>query len=463
MPRYEATRDNIYFVRHERSEIRVGVEMAPTPTETSSTMFKRVSAAPPEGYTLSSWVNGGLFHTYANDTADSPYGTTINDTIDEGVLISDRGFVNLGLCVRWNGDFYFDGIEPGALKDFIGGSPALLQFGKVSTDQQGIDNAFMTASSIRTFIGSDDTYFYMGVTLQGMPISKLRTILYSWGLKDAINLDGGGSSHLGINDNGTARVKFVTGENRAVDNHVCVFVQKEVTKPMGKTIFLDPGHGGSDPGAVSGVRKEAVDNLRLGLAVRDILVANGFSVIMSRTTDANVSLAERTTAANVANADLYVSLHRNSFSSSSANGVEIWVYTGDPRGAKPFANKVLERIVASGVQSNRGIKEGNYFVLRETKMPAMLIELGFISNATDNNLFDTKNYAQAVAQGIIDGMGIPAAPAEPTDIVTELTAEIDKLKTQLAAAQDEIAAKTTQNSLLVNAMNDIRERIKLVV
>ena len=176
---------------------------------------------------------------------------------------------------------------------------------------------------------------------------------------------------------------------------------------MSKTIYIDAGHGGTDAGAVNGSRYESVDNLKIALAVKSLLVAQGHTVLMARENDIHVSLATRTTQANNAKADIFVSLHRNSFTNSAANGVEIWIYTTAGAVDTGMATEVLERIVKVGVQSNRGIKKGNYHVCRESKMPSMLVELGFISNAKDNELFDKylNDYALAIAQGICAGLG----------------------------------------------------------
>ena len=190
------------------------------------------------------------------------------------------------------------------------------------------------------------------------------------------------------------------------------------------TIVLDAGHGGYDNGAVNGNRREKDDNLRLALAVGNLLKGCGFDVIYTRSTDVFVPLLERSRISNNANADLFVSLHRNSSTIPTANGVENWVYTNPSSTAVASANYVLDRVVAAGVQSNRGIRYGNFSVLRETRAPAMLLELGFISNAEDNRLFDTRfdAYAAAIANGIARTFGTtcvstpqpPVPPAPPT-------------------------------------------------
>lgn len=177
---------------------------------------------------------------------------------------------------------------------------------------------------------------------------------------------------------------------------------------MSKIIVLDAGHGGTDPGATNGSRYESNDTLKLAQAVQKLLIAQGMTVIMTRTTDSYVSLANRTAIANKAGADLFASLHRNSVADATAKGIEIWVYTTAGVVDEAAAGAVLEQLAAVGIQSNRGVKKGNYHVLRESSMTSMLVELGFISNTIDNQLFDKNfdTYAEAIAKGICAALGV---------------------------------------------------------
>ena len=171
---------------------------------------------------------------------------------------------------------------------------------------------------------------------------------------------------------------------------------------MATTIVLDPGHGGHDFGATNGPRQEKNDNLRMALAVGNLLRSCGFNVVFTRTTDVFIPLIERANISNRANADLFISFHRNGFPDPRANGFENWIHTtASPRSLEAATN-ILNNVVAVGVQNNRGIKRGDFVVLRETRAPAVLIESGFISNDEDNRLFDTRfdAYAQAIANGI---------------------------------------------------------------
>jgi len=183
------------------------------------------------------------------------------------------------------------------------------------------------------------------------------------------------------------------------------------------TIVLDPGHGGSDPGAVNGTRLEKDDNLRMALAVGQILARNGHRVIYTRSDDRFVSLNDRNRISNNANADAFVSIHRNASVNPSANGVETYVRVNPTPIALRLATNVLGNVVRAGVQSNRGIHQRDFQVLRFTNAPAQLLELGFISNTEDNRLFDInfEAYANAIAQGVMQefGTGSTTPPIVP--------------------------------------------------
>ncbi|MCL2499459.1 MAG: N-acetylmuramoyl-L-alanine amidase [Defluviitaleaceae bacterium] len=168
-----------------------------------------------------------------------------------------------------------------------------------------------------------------------------------------------------------------------------------------RTIVIDPGHGGYDSGAVFGTRMEKNDNLRLSLAVQRLLQAQGQRVIMTRSTDIFVPLVERSAIANRNGANLFISIHRNASTNIAANGVENFVFTTAPASTAQAAQTVLNEVVAAGVQSNRGVRRGNFSVLRNTNAPAMLLEMNFITNVRDNQLFDQnlEAYAAAIARG----------------------------------------------------------------
>jgi peptidoglycan hydrolase-like protein with peptidoglycan-binding domain len=145
----------------------------------------------------------------------------------------------------------------------------------------------------------------------------------------------------------------------------------------------------------------------MALAVGQILRNCGANVIQTRTTDVFVPLLERSAISNRANTNLFVSFHRDSVTNPAANGVSSWVYTNASPQSVAAADLVLMRIANQGVQSSRGVNYANFSVLRETRAPSTLLELGFISNAEDNRLFDANfnAYARAIASGIASSIG----------------------------------------------------------
>lgn len=173
---------------------------------------------------------------------------------------------------------------------------------------------------------------------------------------------------------------------------------------MPYSIMMDAGHGGQDPGAVYNGRQEKDDALNLTLAVGEILQNNGINVEYTRTTDVYLTPIARAREANNANVDLFISIHRNSFPrDNEVSGVESLVY--NLSGLKlEIAEEINEQLEAEGFV-NLGVKaRPNLVVLRRTKMPAVLVEVGFINSDTDNELFDASfsAIAQAIAFAILD-------------------------------------------------------------
>ena len=175
-------------------------------------------------------------------------------------------------------------------------------------------------------------------------------------------------------------------------------------------ICLDAGHGGEDPGAVFEGRQEKNDNLNMVLAVRDALEREGhenLTVILTRDEDIPMELAARTDFANKQDATLFVSIHRNS---GGGHGVETWISADGLRPETDLATYIQNNLKNVGIQKDRGVRKGtasnphaSYYVVGNTKMPACLVELGFIDSRQDNTLLDEQAdaYAQAIADGIL--------------------------------------------------------------
>ena len=177
---------------------------------------------------------------------------------------------------------------------------------------------------------------------------------------------------------------------------------------MSVSVMLDAGHGGVNPGAVYNGRQEKDDALALVLAIGPILQNNGIEVLYTRTTDIYQTPLQKAEIANEADVDYFVSIHRNSFPEDNVvSGVESLVY--NLSGVKyEMAQNINAQLETIGFV-NLGVKaRPNLIVLRRTKMPAVLVEAGFVNSDTDNRLFD-ENFdaiARAIADGIIETLAV---------------------------------------------------------
>ena len=174
-------------------------------------------------------------------------------------------------------------------------------------------------------------------------------------------------------------------------------------------VALDAGHGGSDPGAVYNDRQEKDDTLDLALAVGDILKKNGVDVFYTRTNDEYETPFKKATDANNSGADLFVSIHRNSSEKPNQySGVETLVYN-DSGFKSEVARNINNQLENVGFKNLGVDTRKNLVVLKRTKMPAVLVEAGFINNEKDNYIFDQEfdKVANAIADGILES--IPAS------------------------------------------------------
>ncbi|MBQ5446204.1 MAG: N-acetylmuramoyl-L-alanine amidase [Lachnospiraceae bacterium] len=176
---------------------------------------------------------------------------------------------------------------------------------------------------------------------------------------------------------------------------------------MANRVVIDAGHGGYDAGASYQGRKEKDDNLNLALKVGEILLKNCIDVRYTRTDDVYDSPYEKAVFANNSGADLFVSIHRNAYlTPNTSRGIETLVYNDEGIKAK-LARNINSNLAKLGFDNRGVIERPNLVVLKRTKMPAVLVEAGFIDNEEDNKLFDEKfdKIADAIAMGIIDTIG----------------------------------------------------------
>lgn len=178
-----------------------------------------------------------------------------------------------------------------------------------------------------------------------------------------------------------------------------------------QTVVIDAGHGGNDQGTRS--KMPFCEEKRLCLftarLVRQYLDQLGYRVIMTRDSDTFIPLARRVEIAQQASSSIFVSIHFNSSRNATAQGIEIFFCDSKEQKQKTNASRrlaeaILPRVIRRTSANSRGVKRANFYVIRETKMPAVLIEGGFISNPLELSQLKSREYQEKIARGIADGI-----------------------------------------------------------
>jgi N-acetylmuramoyl-L-alanine amidase len=179
----------------------------------------------------------------------------------------------------------------------------------------------------------------------------------------------------------------------------------DVLKPL---IVLDAGHGGTDEGAKVNALLEKRIALTAAFLTKKHLEELGYRVIMTRSRDVFLPLQRRVSIANKTKGSLFVSLHFNSSPSADAQGIEVFYYDSKElwrtRASKRLANCILYRTIDRTAAVSRGIKQGNFHVIRETEMPAVLVEGGFMTHREERHRLRDKEYLDRLAIGIAQGI-----------------------------------------------------------
>ncbi|PLR86225.1 MULTISPECIES: N-acetylmuramoyl-L-alanine amidase [Bacillus] len=167
--------------------------------------------------------------------------------------------------------------------------------------------------------------------------------------------------------------------------------------------FIDPGHGGRDSGASANDIEEKQINLQIALRVQDILLSEyeNTEIKMSRTGDQNLSLSERTALANNWGADFLLSIHVNA---GGGTGYEDYIYPGTGAPTTTYHNIIHNEVVSATGFRDRGKKQANLHMLRESAMPALLTENGFIDNEADATSLKQASFIERIARGHVNGL-----------------------------------------------------------
>ena len=184
----------------------------------------------------------------------------------------------------------------------------------------------------------------------------------------------------------------------------------------GKKIAIDPGHGGSDSGAIgpTGVMEKNV-TMRVSRELKRLLEAEGATVVLTRTTDTEVSdkganataveeLEARCEIANRANADIFLSIHADAFTNREVKGTTAYYYAKASEKSKRLADSVRLALIDAIGTLDRGTQTCNFYVVKHTDMPATLVEISFISNADEERMMNSEEGVKNIARGIADGI-----------------------------------------------------------
>lgn len=205
--------------------------------------------------------------------------------------------------------------------------------------------------------------------------------------------------------------------NRWIASLVCFLLSFGMSESLvlgaplsGKTIIVDAGHGGYNPGAVANGSVEKDNNLAVALLLEEQLEEAGANVIMTRSTDRAVAngttslrseLQARVDIAERNDGDIFVSIHSNSNDNQSVHGA--MTFYGGER-SEELAETIQKNLVYRTKAQDKGIQMAGFYVIRNTSMPGVLVEMGFVSNPKEAKLLSDPSYRQQVANGIYEGI-----------------------------------------------------------
>ncbi|WP_202077386.1 N-acetylmuramoyl-L-alanine amidase family protein [Caldalkalibacillus salinus] len=200
----------------------------------------------------------------------------------------------------------------------------------------------------------------------------------------------------------TARVVFDLNKRSKVDFEIegdKIYLAFTERKPI---VVIDAGHGGHDPGANGSFSSEKDIVLAISNQIVDYLEQDAdIEVEATRPTDEYVTLGDRAAYANEINADMFISVHANAAGSSAIGGTETYIYYGSN---KAFGDIVHKHLIKATQLNDRGLKEAGFKVLRETRMPAALLEIAFLSNPDEEKLLNDPAFQDKVAKAMYDAI-----------------------------------------------------------
>ncbi|KIL24354.1 N-acetylmuramoyl-L-alanine amidase [Bacillus safensis] len=194
----------------------------------------------------------------------------------------------------------------------------------------------------------------------------------------------------------------VVGGTSTIQSNVITQLKNAV---LGETIFIDPGHGAQDAGAVGNGLLEKNINLEVALKLRSRLHQAGALIVMSRTSDTFDSLQTRVSKGAQASADIFISIHANANDNSGANGTETYYDTTNAAAhSVKLAQQVQPRMVSALGTKDRGVKTAGFYVIKYSRMPSVLLETGFVTSPIDASILKSTAAKDRLASGIATGV-----------------------------------------------------------
>lgn len=277
----------------------------------------------------------------------------------------------------------------------------------------------VTNGSLAGTVGNQKQIEAINIKLSGT-LSRFYDIYYRTHIEDYGWL---GWAKNGMNSGSQGMSKRIEAiQIKLVKKNTGVSVDEDVAFKEKKVIYLDAGHGGYESGASYYGAQEKDLNLSVAKKVQSKLEKLGYKVIMSRTTDKRITLIDRAIDANNSGADIFVSVHHNAMPrDSSVKGIETFYYEYDPnyqpqinkelhndpirlKESADLASEIHKSLINNTGATNRGIRRNTFAVLRETKMPAVLLELGYMSSPVEIAKLKTNSYQNNLADAVANGI-----------------------------------------------------------
>ena len=360
-------------------------------------------------------INAGMYDTRS--------GLTVCDTIVDGVLLNGGNYTDKGFAWDDNnlGPETTAAAKARGYKFFLGGSPSLIWDGKLNIDGKGFDKYFLnTAKSVRIGMGISDKELIICFPAAAKTLGTFAGVMAAAGCRYAINLDGGGSTRVVKNVNDQLQRLSANKEDRANSTWLAIYLKKGGNPVGKKKICIDPGHGGTDPGALgqNGTKEKDVV-LQISLLVKAALERNNIDVVMTREKDITTGklvIADRCKIANDANVDYLVSIHANADGDrddKTGYGTETWAYSTTSAGY-PLAQAVQKELITANGLTDRSVKVKAWDILKGVKAPAILVETAFLNNTAEEKLLIDAAFqkltAEAIAKGIVQHLGLAWVP-----------------------------------------------------